>query len=128
MFSILNFESNVTNVLSYFVRIGQECSNKCYHSVQEAILSYRWLVILVSCHTFTPALLAFITHYDTIYVCESFGRCNCQEMAHLKNEKVFYHQSCDMSLATMAKFHELGFELLHHPPYSPDFDPSDYWL
>ncbi|KAM8718305.1 hypothetical protein ACLKA7_001005 [Drosophila subpalustris] len=28
----------------------------------------------------------------------------------------------------MAKLNELGFELLPHPPYSPDLAPSDYWL
>ncbi|CAH2106941.1 unnamed protein product [Euphydryas editha] len=28
----------------------------------------------------------------------------------------------------MAKFHELGFELLSHPPYSPDLAPSDFFL
>ena len=28
----------------------------------------------------------------------------------------------------MVRLHELGFELLPHPPYSPDLAPSDYWL
>ena len=28
----------------------------------------------------------------------------------------------------MAKLHELNFELLPHPPYSPDLAPYDYWL
>ena len=28
----------------------------------------------------------------------------------------------------MAKLHELHFELLSHPPYSPDLAPSDYQL
>ena len=28
----------------------------------------------------------------------------------------------------MAKLHELHFELLPHPPYSPDLAPSGYWL
>jgi len=28
----------------------------------------------------------------------------------------------------MAKLHELRYELLPHPPYSPDLAPSDYWL
>jgi len=28
----------------------------------------------------------------------------------------------------MAKLHELSFELLPHPPYSPDLAPSDYFL
>ena len=30
--------------------------------------------------------------------------------------------------AGKAKLHELHFELLPHPPYSPDLAPSDYWL
>ena len=29
---------------------------------------------------------------------------------------------------SMAKFHELRYELLPHPPYSPDLAPSDYFL
>ncbi|KAF7276706.1 hypothetical protein GWI33_009901 [Rhynchophorus ferrugineus] len=28
----------------------------------------------------------------------------------------------------MAKIHELGFQLLPRPPYSPDQSPSDYFL
>ena len=28
----------------------------------------------------------------------------------------------------MAKIHELRFELLDHPPYSPDLAPSDFFL
>ena len=32
------------------------------------------------------------------------------------------------SIATMAKLHELHFELLPHSPYSPDLASSDYWL
>ncbi|CAH2087375.1 unnamed protein product [Euphydryas editha] len=28
----------------------------------------------------------------------------------------------------MAKLHELSFELLPHPPYSPDLAPSDIFL
>jgi len=31
-------------------------------------------------------------------------------------------------MATMLKFQELHFELLSHPPYSPDIAPSDYYL
>ena len=31
-------------------------------------------------------------------------------------------------MKTMAKLSELGYEMLSHPPYSPDLLPSDYWL
>ena len=28
----------------------------------------------------------------------------------------------------MDKLHELGFEVIDHPPYSPDLAPSDFYL
>ena len=46
-------------------------------------------------------------------------------------KKVLFHQGnalCHKSIATMAKLHELHFELLPHSPYSPDLAPSNYWL
>ncbi|KAL7725918.1 hypothetical protein ACLKA6_000684 [Drosophila palustris] len=50
---------------------------------------------------------------------------------HMAKKKVLFHQDnapCHKSMKTMAKLNELGFELLPHPPYSPDLAPSDYWL
>jgi len=32
------------------------------------------------------------------------------------------------TLATRKKLANLGFQCLHHPPYSPDLAPSDYHL
>ena len=46
-------------------------------------------------------------------------------------KKVIFHQDntpCHKSIATMAKLHELHFELLPHPPYSPELAPNNYWL
>ena len=31
-------------------------------------------------------------------------------------------------LVTRKKLLELGWEVMHHPPYSPDLAPSDYYL
>jgi [histone H3]-lysine36 N-dimethyltransferase SETMAR len=50
---------------------------------------------------------------------------------HLKNTKVQFHlynAPCHKSIKTTAKLHELGYELLPHPPYSPDFASSDFFL
>ena len=50
---------------------------------------------------------------------------------HMKKEKIIFHQDnapCNKSMKTMAKLSKLGYELLPHPPYSPDLAPSDYWL
>lgn len=50
---------------------------------------------------------------------------------HLAKKKVLFHQDnapCHKSKKTMDKINELGFELLPHPPYSPDLAPSDYYL
>ena len=49
----------------------------------------------------------------------------------MKKKKIILHQDnplCHKSMKTMAKLSELGYELLPHPPYSPDLAPSDYWL
>ena len=32
------------------------------------------------------------------------------------------------SQKSLAKINEIGFNLLEHPPYSPDIAPSDFWL
>ena len=49
----------------------------------------------------------------------------------MKKKKVLFHQynaPCYKSMETMVKLNELSFELLPHPPYSPDLAISDYWL
>lgn len=49
----------------------------------------------------------------------------------LQKKKILFHQDnapCHKSILTMAKIHELKFELLEHPPYSPDLAPSDFHL
>ena len=54
-----------------------------------------------------------------------------EKRPHLAKKKILFHQDnapCHKSMKTMAKLHELCFELLPHPPYSPDLAPSDYWL
>ena len=50
---------------------------------------------------------------------------------HLAKKKVIFYQDnarVHMCVVSMAKFHELRYELLPHPPYSPDLAPSDYFL
>lgn len=49
----------------------------------------------------------------------------------LQHKKIIFHQDnarVHKSVLTMAKFNELKYELLEHPPYSPDLAPSDYFL
>uniref|UniRef100_A0A1B0G5T2 Uncharacterized protein n=1 Tax=Glossina morsitans morsitans TaxID=37546 RepID=A0A1B0G5T2_GLOMM len=49
----------------------------------------------------------------------------------MKKKRMLFHQDdapYHKSTATMAKLRELPFELLPHPPYSPDLAPSDYYL
>ena len=43
---------------------------------------------------------------------------------------VFYHDNASphTSLATRTKLFGLGWEVMSHPPYSPDLAPSDYHL
>ncbi|GBP28367.1 Histone-lysine N-methyltransferase SETMAR [Eumeta japonica] len=54
-----------------------------------------------------------------------------QKRPHLAKKKVLFHQdnACvHTCLVTMAKIHELRYELLPHPAYSPDLAPCDYYL
>ena len=49
----------------------------------------------------------------------------------MKKKNVLFNQDnalCHKSIAMMSKLHDLHFELLPHPPNSPDLAPSDYWL
>ncbi|KMQ87583.1 mariner transposase [Lasius niger] len=49
----------------------------------------------------------------------------------LMKKKLLFHQDnapAHTSVVAMAKVHELGYELLPHPPYSPDLAPCDFFL
>jgi [histone H3]-lysine36 N-dimethyltransferase SETMAR len=46
-------------------------------------------------------------------------------------KQVLFHQNnamCHKSIKATAKLHELGYELLLHPPYSPDLARCDFFL
>jgi len=48
----------------------------------------------------------------------------------LARKKVLFHQDnapSHKSTFAMAKLHELGYELIPHPPYSPDLAPCDFF-
>ena len=59
-------------------------------------------------------------------------RANLIKKRHGKVTRgVLYHQDnapAHKSAVAMAAIHNCGFELLDHPPYSPDLAPSDYHL
>jgi transposase len=46
---------------------------------------------------------------------------------HLKKKKVLFHQDTVSQIKTTTKLHELGYELLLHPPYSPDLAPVTFF-
>ncbi|XP_036336279.1 histone-lysine N-methyltransferase SETMAR-like [Rhagoletis pomonella] len=54
-----------------------------------------------------------------------------QKRPHLKKKKILFHHDnapSHSSWKTQEKINELGYELLPHPPYSPDLAPSDFFL
>lgn len=54
-----------------------------------------------------------------------------QKRPHLTKKKVMFHHNnirVHRCVITMAKVHQLNYELLPHPPYSPDLAPSNYFL
>ncbi|KAJ0177089.1 hypothetical protein K1T71_007098 [Dendrolimus kikuchii] len=58
--------------------------------------------------------------------------CNRKKRQELINKRgvVFHHNNArpHTSLATQQKLREFGWEVLIHPPYSPDLAPSDFHL
>ena len=67
--------------------------------------------------------------------CQQLDRLNAalmQKRSSLINRgRIVFHQDNarpHTSLVTRQKLRELGWELLLHPPYSPDLVPSDYHL
>ena len=54
-----------------------------------------------------------------------------KKWTQMKKKKVLFHQDNaphHKLIATIGKLHDLHFELLPHPPYSPDMTPGDYQL
>ena len=50
-----------------------------------------------------------------------------EKRTHMQKKKVLFHQDntpCHKSIKRMVKLNELSFELLPHPPYSPDLPPA----
>ena len=76
----------------------------------------------------------FIDYLDSEYCIALLERLKAEiakKRPHMAKKKFLFHQDnapCHKSIKTMAKLHELNFELLPHSPYSPDLAPSDYWL
>jgi len=74
------------------------------------------------------------TTINSDYYCALLDRLKTEiakKRPHLQKKKVLFHQDnapCHKSMKTMAKLNELRFELLTHPPYSPDLAPSDFFL
>ena len=72
---------------------------------------------------------------DSVLYCQQLTRLQeaiQKKRPELVNRKgvVFHHDNArpHTSLMTRQKLTELGWEVLTHPPYSPDLEPSDYHL
>jgi histone-lysine N-methyltransferase SETMAR len=49
----------------------------------------------------------------------------------LQKKSIIFHQenaTAHIIVLAMGKLRDLHYELLEHPPYSPDLDPSDFYL
>lgn len=62
---------------------------------------------------------------------DQFNQILLEKRPHLAKKKILFHQDnarVHTCAIAMAKLHELRYELLSHPPYSPDLAPCDYFL
>lgn len=76
-------------------------------------------------------------HGQTMDGDEYRNQLNSANMAHAENRKLrrkkrplFLQDNSrpQTAFATMQLLTNLGWQVLHHPPYSPDLAPSDYFL
>lgn len=63
-----------------------------------------------------------------IYDPSSRSKSSTNNRPEVKILQSKFSASVHMSLVSMAGGRDCSFELLDQPPYSPDFDPSDYHL
>ena len=69
-----------------------------------------------------------------LYYAELLGRFDAElqkKRPHLAQKKVLFHHDntpAHTSAVATAKLIELGYELLPHPPYSPDLAPCEFFL
>lgn len=62
---------------------------------------------------------------------QRFHQVLTEKRPHLARKKILFHQDnarVHTCAVAMAKIHELHYELVPHPPYSPDLAPCDYFL
>ena len=55
----------------------------------------------------------------------------CEKRPSLQKKKIIFHQDSAPAhkiVLAMGKVRDLHYELLEHPPYSPDLAPSDFYL
>ncbi|XP_017486515.1 PREDICTED: histone-lysine N-methyltransferase SETMAR-like, partial [Rhagoletis zephyria] len=60
-----------------------------------------------------------------------FDKALKEKRPHLLKKKVLFHQDnarVHTCVVAMSKFNELGYQMLPHPPYSPDLAPCDFFL
>lgn len=69
-----------------------------------------------------------------LYYVELFGQLDAELLKrrpHFAKKKVFFHHANALahnSSVTTAKLIHLGYELLPHPPYSPDMPSCDHFV
>lgn len=82
-------------------------------------------------------LIDYLKKGETInsqYYCNLLDRLDKnirEKRPGLRKKKILFHQDnarVHTSVVTMAKFSELKYDLVEHPPYSPDLAPSDFHL
>ncbi|GFU41928.1 histone-lysine N-methyltransferase SETMAR [Trichonephila clavipes] len=102
--------------------------------VMETVFWDRHGVILIDYlqkgKTITGFLLRITNHYYASLL-DKLKAELAKKRPHLQKKKIMYHQDnapSHTSAVAMTKIHELRFELLDHPPYSPDLAPSNFFL
>ena len=98
---------------------------KTQTSAGKVLSSVFWDSQKCSSITFEKSRTINSKYYIALLVC--LKKEIARKRPQTKKKKVIFHQDnapCHKSIAVMALLHELHFEMLLHPAYSPDLSPS----
>ena len=82
-------------------------------------------------------LIDYLKHGSTItgtYYANPIGKCRValkeKRRGKLRRDVLFHQDNAPAHTSSQARtsIRNVGFELLHHSPYSPDLAPSDFYL
>ncbi|CAH2100850.1 unnamed protein product [Euphydryas editha] len=125
---------SVSNILTEVVGLRKLCAQWVPHSLTMEQKHIRMRLSQQHLERFRKDRVDFVRRFITmdetwVYHHDPESKQEAKEWCEpgcSAPKRVHDNARCHKSILTMAKIHELKFELLEHPPYSPDLAPRDF--